>query len=334
MRFIVLSEERVNMLTRFYKQSKYHRVRQRAHCILLSNEGRKIPELKKIFKADLTTIYNWFNAWESESLVGLYDKKGKGRKSKLTLEMKGKIMERIKECPRKISRICGLIEENFGISVCVKTVQRLLKASDLKWKRIRLVPGGKPDPEEYEEKKKQLKILHEKDEKGEAEVWYYDESGFSLTPYIPYAWQEKGKPLTAESVRSKRLNVAGFMSKNNILTAYISEYNMNSESLIACIESFYENSENRSKKKYIIMDNAPFHHSKLFQKKIKEWKEKNIEIFYLPKYSPHLNLIEILWRFMKYEWIEFGAYKSWKTLVAYVEDVIINFGKKYRINFV
>ncbi len=37
---------------------------------------------------------------------------------------------------------------------------------------------------------------------------------------------------------------------------------------------------------------------------------------------------------MKYERIEFSAYKSWKTPVAYVEDVIINFGEKYRINFV
>jgi transposase len=334
MRFIVLSEERVNMLTRIYKYSKYHRVRQRAHCILLSNDGRTIKELKKIFRADLTTIYNWFNAWESESLVGLYDRKGKGRKSVLTSEIKEKIREMIKEYPKKISGICGLIEENFGVSVCVRTVQRFLEASDFRWKRIRLIPEGKPDPEEYEEKKKQLKILKEKEEKGEAELWYYDESGFSLTPCIPYAWQEKGKTLTVESVKSKRLNIAGFMNKNNILTAYISEYNMNSESLIACINNFYENSENRSKKKYIIMDNAPFHRSKLFQEKIKEWKEKNIEIFYLPRYSPHLNLIEILWRFMKYEWIEFGAYKSWKTLVAYVEDVIINFGKKYRINFV
>ncbi len=37
---------------------------------------------------------------------------------------------------------------------------------------------------------------------------------------------------------------------------------------------------------------------------------------------------------MKYKRTEFGAYKSRKTPVAYVEDVIINFGKKYRINFV
>ncbi len=48
MRFISLSEERVNILTRIYKYSKYHRVRQRAHCILLSNEGRAISDLQKI----------------------------------------------------------------------------------------------------------------------------------------------------------------------------------------------------------------------------------------------------------------------------------------------
>jgi len=31
---------------------------------------------------------------------------------------------------------------------------------------------------------------------------------------------------------------------------------------------------------------------------------------------------------MKYERIESGAYKSRKTFIAYIEDVIINFGEK------
>jgi hypothetical protein len=31
-------------------------------------------------------------------------------------------------------------------------------------------------------------------------------------------------------------------------------------------------------------------------------------IKYLPPYSPELNLIEILWRFMKYYWLPFSAY--------------------------
>ena len=61
--------------------------------------------------------------------------------------------------------------------------------------------------------------------------------------------------------------------------------------------------------------------------------EKGLEIFNLPTYSPELNLIEILWRFMKYEWIEFDAYKSLENLVDYLENIIRNFGEKYIINF-
>ncbi len=67
---------------------------------------------------------------------------------------------------------------------------------------------------------------------------------------------------------------------------------------------------------------------------IEEWKERGITIFKLTPYSPELNLIEILWRFMKYKWIEIDAYKSWQTLVASVEKILREFGKNYVINFV
>jgi hypothetical protein len=40
-----------------------------------------------------------------------------------------------------------------------------------------------------------------------------------------------------------------------------------------------------------------------------------------------------LWRFMKYEWIDFSAYNSWNDLVNYVEGVIKGFGGKYKIIF-
>jgi transposase len=55
--------------------------------------------------------------------------------------------------------------------------------------------------------------------------------------------------------------------------------------------------------------------------------------FDLPTYSPELNLIEIVWRFMKYEWIDITVYKSWKSLVNHVEEMLIGFGKDFVINF-
>ncbi|MEM8805133.1 MAG: transposase, partial [Cyanobacteria bacterium P01_G01_bin.38] len=50
-------------------------------------------------------------------------------------------------------------------------------------------------------------------------------------------------------------------------------------------------------------------------------------------YSPELNLIEIVWRFMKYKWIAFDAYESWTNLVNRVEEMLIGFGDEFAINF-
>src|SRR5215813_230985 len=64
MRFIEnISQETISMLQRIDKQSKHHRVRQRAHCILLSLQRYFTTELLKIFQVDRITIYHGFDAW-------------------------------------------------------------------------------------------------------------------------------------------------------------------------------------------------------------------------------------------------------------------------------
>ncbi len=99
---------------------------------------------------------------------------------------------------------------------------------------------------------------------------------------------------------------------------------------IACIDDFCRKI---TKKTVLIIDNSPIHQNNVFWDKEKEWAEKGLEIFFLPTYSPHLNLIEILWRFIKYEWLDINAYESYSALVEAVEDILIKFGTKYTINF-
>ena len=65
--------------------------------------------------------------------------------------------------------------------------------------------------------------------------------------------------------------------------------------------------------------------------KLKEWSGKNLSLFWLPTYSPKENLIEILWRFLKYEWIEINAYENWQNLLKYIEKVLSNLGTEYVI---
>src|SRR6266853_1107687 len=85
MRFIRdLSPETQRLLRRCYKESQHHRVRQRAHCILLSFDGKTTKELMHIFDVERLTIYHWFDAWERRHFAGLYDHAKCGRPPKLT----------------------------------------------------------------------------------------------------------------------------------------------------------------------------------------------------------------------------------------------------------
>src|SRR2546425_7566937 len=56
-------------------------------------------------------------------------------------------------------------------------------------------------------------------------------------------------------------------------------------------------------------------------------------IKYLTTYSPELNLIEILWRNIKYAWLPFSAYQCLNALRDALENILKNFGSKYQITF-
>jgi transposase len=198
------------------------------------------------------------------------------------------------------------------------------------WHRVRKTVFGKPDPNEYQEKTEQLDELKKRAKAGEIDLRYFDESGFSLTSNSPYAWQEKSDPVEVKTQRSKPFNVLGFMNTTGELESYIFTKSINSDVVIACIDDFCER---RTTRTIVVMDQASIHTSHRIENKRLEWEAKGVYIFWLPTYSQHLNLIEILWRFMKYEWIEFNAYESLETLAEYLEKVLKRFEDDYIINF-
>ena len=61
--------------------------------------------------------------------------------------------------------------------------------------------------------------------------------------------------------------------------------------------------------------------------------QNGLIVKYLPSYSPELNLIEILRRFLKYYWIPFSAYLSLQYLLQAMEDILQRFGTDYIVTF-
>jgi transposase len=188
----------------------------------------------------------------------------------------------------------------------------------------------KQNPEEYDRLKLLLDYLQELEKKGYIDVFYGDESGFSLTPSVPYAWQKIGETIEVPTASSKRLNVLGFMNKNGRFIHYSTDKHVNSEYIINCIDDFCDKVNSPT---VIVLDNAPIHKSKAFKAKMTEWEERGVRVFFLPRYSPHLNKIETLWRKIKYEWLDFNAFQSFEKLKESLDDVLDSINTKFTINF-
>ncbi len=191
--------------------------------------------------------------------------------------------------------------------------------------------AGKPDPELLTKAKGDIALLKQKEADENIDLFYFDESGYSLTPSVPYGWQDIGVRVKLPSSRSARINVAGFLNpKKNKLVSWVFNGNVDSNVIIAVFDNF---ALNITKETWIILDNASFHRSVAIEEKIAEWEEKKLFLYYLPPYSPQLNLIERVWQFMKYQWMPLSAYCSFKSLRDAVDSMLDGYGRKHLINF-
>ncbi len=155
------------------------------------------------------------------------------------------------------------------------------------------------------------------------QVWFWDESGFSLRVIRRKNWSKKGSRKKVTGKRSSgRVNIMGglrFHDKKRI--CYFIEKGTG--------ESFYEQLEKLNNfvknewvtqgnldsdfpklgpKILIVLDNASFHKKKAVLEEI-EKNLPNIQLYFLPEYSPDFNLVELVWHSAK-EYISHRLFKS------------------------
>ena len=69
--------------------------------------------------------------------------------------------------------------------------------------RVRKSLKANRDQENFDAARKDIEKLHEKHDEGELKLFFFDGSHLSLTPDVPYAWQEKGKEINVLSKREE-----------------------------------------------------------------------------------------------------------------------------------
>ncbi len=211
--FPITDEAIRNTLKAACRHGPHPYVRERAHAVLLSSRGFSMAQIAEIYEVQYQAVSRWLDDWEDYGIRGLYKTHDGGKKPIYNSSEENRIRELVAEEPRRLSYVQSKIEEETGKPASKSTMGRIVKKLGLVYKRLRKSCKHKRDEEQFQRSKVALNNAQEAEEKGSINLFYFDESGFSQEPCVPYGWQEKGEQVRIPSVKSKRVNVLGFMNR-------------------------------------------------------------------------------------------------------------------------
>ena len=196
--------------------------------------------------------------------------------------------------------------------------------------RIRKTTKGTPSPQLYAYKKEKLQELEQQYREGLIDLYFGDGSFTCTEGYVPYGRQFPGEKITIPSDRSARLNIWGMIDYGSRYHGFSTTESMTSERIADFLDRF---SLTVRKDTFIVLDNAKVHRSKYMKEMRKIWEKRGLYLFFLPPYSPHLNIAETLWRMLKGQWIQPADYVSTDNLFYVVNRGLAGLGSSHFINF-
>lgn len=182
----------------------------------------------------------------------------------------------------------------------------------------------------YQLKHKILGELETLSEQHCIDLYYADESAVSLVPNVPYAWQFPDERVAMPSEQGGGTNCFALLARDNRALVRTTGDNITAQFLF---EQFEQLSFGLAQPTVVVLDNASAHRARIIKERSEVWQGRGLFLFYLPRYSPHLNIVETLWRKLKYEWLAPKDYESRETLCYAVDRALRAVGTDLRINF-
>jgi len=302
---------------------------KRIIAAILLTTGMKPQDVASILDMGLSTVYKFRkalnNASSVEEIISLFQMKpGCGRKSKVGSAASG-IKEEIEHgvfcCLRDIQ---AMIKDKFKIVLSLAGTARCLAALGIKRFKAASFPA-KADPELqkkfYDET---LYPLMKKAKKGAIHLLFMDGSHFVMgCDFLGYIYGTVRRFTRSHSGR-QRYNVLGALDyvTKKVHTVTNAKYLTATEviRLLNEIAAFY----GTGKPIRVVLDNARYQKCEAVTKALNELqKTYDIDLVFLPSYSPNLNLIERIWRFVKTEIrSKYTSEMDFSTFCTAIDDVI------------
>lgn len=169
-------------------------------------------------------------------------------------------------------------------------------------------------------------------ERGVIDLFYGDEANVSERATVPYAWQFPDEKQTAfmPTTQGASLSCFALISRDNRSHWATTEKRITAAFIYEQLDLL---AGRITKPTVVILDNATPHKANIIEQARDGWAERGLTLFYLPRYSPHLNIAEHLWKHLKYFWLQAEMYASKHLLFYNVHLALAAFGSLLTIEF-
>lgn len=278
--------------------------------LILLDMGKGYEEIAIILGIGKGTITNCRQKFESEGLAKYLDKHYVPYSGRLDGEQLSTLDQLVSEGVYTTSQeIQAYISQAFGVEYSLSGVRAILHKLDFVYKKTTDVPSGANDEEQEAFLQELLPFLAEIGE--DEAIFFVDAVHPQHNTRSTYAWIKKGmqKPVPTNPGR-RRINLNGAMNAHRPEEVVIHEApTIDAAATIALYEKLLAKYPDK-KQIFVFGDNARYYRNE----QLVEWLNQNPRIvqFFLPTYSPNLNLIERLWKFLRKKVINTRFYATFE----------------------
>ena len=289
---IFLSDAERAQLKIQHRHERDGRVRDRIKAVLLFDKGWSIASIAEALLLSDDAIREHIDEYrESKKLKP----ENGGSTQKLSIEQSNELVAHLRSHTYLyVKDIIAYVRSAWSVTYSASGMRNWLQRYSFSYKKPALVPG-KADGQQQREWIAQYEKLKQ-DLPADETICFMDGVHPTHNVQPAYGWIQKGirKEVPTNSGRS-RINFSGVLDVISHKVLIQEDKMLNAEATIGFfreIEAAYP----RKKKVHIFCDNAGYYRNKAVTEYLQTSK---IKLHFLPPYSPNLNPIERLWKWMK-----------------------------------
>jgi len=320
---IEFTTEQIDIL----EYERYHypdpKIQKKLEVVYLKSQGLQHQEICRICRICKTTLVSCLRQYQEGGLERLKETHYVGRANELQ-EHEATLKSYFEAHPPQSSAEAqAAIEKLTGIKRSPTQVRAFMRRIGMRCRKVGYVPGKAANPEKQAEQEtfrvEQLEPALEEAKAGQRVVLFMDAAHFVQGAVLGMVWCFVRLFIASPSGR-RRFNVLGALDAvtKEMLTITNETY-INSESvclLLAKIAAHYA-----GRPITIFLDNARYQRCRRVQDYA---AHLGITLVFLPSYSPHLNLIERYWRFVRKNCLYSKYYEHFADFRGAIEQLIVD----------